>query len=297
MDLASVGLWTFALRSLDAPQLADIVAELESLGYGAIWFPGGPAESGFDHAEALLKASRRLVVAPGVISIWSVDADRVAIRSRAIHGSHPDRFLLGLGVSHPEFVNRAAPDRYQRPLTAMTTFLDALDELDPKGGTGAVRRVLAALGPGMLRLSAERTAGAHPYFVPVEHTAAARKVLGPGLLLAPEQAVVLETDPQVAREAARAHMSVYLGLTNYVGNLRRLGFTEEDLSGPTDRLVDAVVAWGDEATIASRVREHLDAGADHVCVQVIARNNDERRTVPTDAWRRLAPALGSMRPS
>ena len=296
MDLASVGLWTFALRSLEAPQLAALVAELESLGYGALWFPGGPAETGFDQAEALLASSHHLVVAPGVISIWTVDAARVAVRSRAIHESHPDRFLLGLGVSHPEFVNRAAPDRYRRPLMAMTAFLDALDDPD-SGAGGAERRVLAALGPAMLRLSTERAAGAHPYFVPVEHTAAARKVLGPGPLLAPEQAVVLETDPQVAREAARAHMSLYLGLTNYVGNLRRLGFTEEDLSGPTDRLVDAIVAWGDEDTIASRVREHLDAGADHVSVQVLGRNDEERRSLPADTWRRLAPALGSIRPS
>ena len=295
MDLAPVGLWTSALRSLDAPRLADIAAELDSLGYGAIWFPGGPAESGFDHAEALLAGSTRLVVATGIISIWTVDADTAAARSRAIHGAHPDRFLLGLGVSHPEFVNRAAPDRYQRPLTAMTAFLDALDDLD-SGAEGPERRVLAALGPGMLRLSAQRAAGAHPYFVPVEHTAAAREALGPGPLLAPEQAVVLETDPRLAREAARAYMSIYLRLENYVGNLRRLGYTERDISEPTDRLVDAIVAWGDEDVIAGRVRQHLDAGADHVCVQVIGRNDDERRSVPADTWRRIAPALLSTRP-
>jgi probable F420-dependent oxidoreductase len=286
VPLGAIGLWTFAFRSLEEAELSDTLAEVESLGYGAIWF-GGRGESSFDLAHRLLAASSRLTVATGIVSIWALEPATAAGRSQALRDESAGRFLLGLGTSHPEFVNQQTPDAYRRPLSAMATFLDDLDRLDA-GHQDA--RVLAALGPGMLRLSAERAAGAHPYFVPVEHTAAARAALGPGPLLAPELAVVLESDPAVARRAARAYMALYLQLSNYVRNLRRLGFTDDDVSGPSDRLVDAIVAWGDEEAVARRVRAHLDAGADHVCIQVLEETG-EMGGVPLDAWRRLAPTL------
>jgi len=289
MDLGPVGLWTFALRRLEAAELSETVAELETLGYGAIWFPAGPSATAFDHASALLESSRALVVATGIVSIWGSDPAVVGERTRALRSAHGGRFLPGLGVSHPELVDRKEAGRYQRPVEAMTAFLDALDQAGAGGGRD--QQVLAALGPRMLRLAAESSLGAHPYFVPVEHTAMARETLGPSALLAPEQAVLLEADPSAAREAARAHMQGYLQLRNYAGNLRRLGYGDDDLSGPSDRLVDAIVAWGDEEAIARRVREHREAGADHVCLQVLGRTAAEAGAVPMDEWRRLAGAF------
>jgi probable F420-dependent oxidoreductase len=204
--------------------------------------------------------------------------------NRALLHDHPGRFLLGLGVSHPE----AKPDgTWTKPLAAMRTFLDGLDAADPDADPS--QRALAALGPKMLALAAERTAGAHPYFVPVEHTAAARNQLGPDPLLAPEQMVVLEADPERARRIARAGIQLYLGLTNYTTNLRRYGFDDEDFAaGGSDRLVDAIVAWGDVDSIAARIRDQHDAGADHVCVQVLSENPG---AVPQEAWRELGAAF------
>ena len=282
MELGAVGLWTYQLRSLEGGALADALAEVESLGYGAVWFPAGPIESAFELARRLLDASSRLAVATGILSVWAGDAPSVAAANQALGKDHPDRFLLGLGISHPELVDRETPGRYKTPIETVNAFLDALDG-------DRQQLALAALGPKMLKLAATRTAGAHPYFVPVEHTAFARDTMGPGALLAPEQAVVLERDPSRARELARGHMKLYLGLSNYVRNLRRMGFTEDDVSGGgSDRLVDAIVAWGDADQIARRVRDHHAAGADHVCVQVIT---GDAGTVPLDQWRQLAPAL------
>lgn len=307
MELGPVGVWTFALGSVDAAQLGHVLGELEDLGYGTAWFPGGRGEASFDQAQALLGSSRRLTVATGIVNIWAIDGPTAATRARSLWAKHGERFVLGLGVSHPEFINRVAPGRYERPLAAMGEFLDDLDAT-PSGvgggdgaagaasgagarGDGTGPRVLAALGPAMLRLSAERSAGAHPYFVPVEHTADARSVLGPHPVLAPEQAVVLSSDATVARQAARRYMILYLQLSNYVNNLRRFGFTDDDVAGPSDRLVDAIVAWGDEQAIAARVRAHHDAGADHVCIQVLPVDDAAAPTFPMDELRRLAPAL------
>jgi probable F420-dependent oxidoreductase len=201
--------------------------------------------------------------------------------------------VLGLGVSHQPMVDFVKGHQYDKPLTKMRGYLEGMDAAvyvaprpaDPK-------RVLAALGPKMLALAAEKANGAHPYFVPVEHTSIAREALGQGPLLCPEQAVVLSTDPGVARAAARAHMATYLTLPNYTNNLRRLGWGDEDLDdGGSDRLVDAIVAWGDEDAIAARVREHLDRGADHVAVQVL---DPDPAALPMDQWRALAPALLSL---
>jgi probable F420-dependent oxidoreductase len=231
------------------------------------------------------------VVATGIASLHARTALTMNAGWRTISEAFPGRFCLGIGVSHAPMVTGMHGGTYAKPLSTMAAYLDAMDSAlfmaaqPPEPPT----RVLAALGPKMLRLAAERAAGAHPYFVPPEHTVRAREVLGAGPLLAPEQAAVLETDPETARTIARGHMKLYLGLENYTNNLRRLGYTDEDFAdGGSDRLVDAIVAWGDEQAIADRVKAHHDAGADHVCVQVLAK---EPFTVPVDEWRRLAPAL------
>jgi probable F420-dependent oxidoreductase len=287
VDLGAVGLWTSVFRSLDPSALADIVGEVESLGFRTLWFPGGPIDGAFEQAGRLLQSSERVVVATGIVSVWAGDAPTVAAAHRVLRADHPGRFLLGLGISHRELVDSQEPGRYRAPLQTMKRFLDDLDAADPDGNRE--ERALAALGPKMLKLAATDSAGAHPYFVPVEHTAFARDTMGPDALLAPEQAVVLERDPSRAREIARSHMQLYLLLANYVNNLRLMGFTEEDVSGGgSDRLVDAIVAWGDTDHIALRVRDHHAAGADHVCLQVIT---DDPRTPPVAQWRELAGAL------
>lgn len=197
--------------------------------------------------------------------------------------------MVGIGVSHAPLVDRAEPGRYRRPLAAMEEFLDRLDKSDPP--LPVEDRVLAALGPKMLQLSRDRANGAHPYLVTPEHTASAREILGPDRLLAPEQGVVLDTDAERARAIARKNTAIYFGLPNYVNNWLRYGFTEDDVAAPgSDRLIDALVAWGDEDAIAARVREHRDAGADHVAVQVLI-DRDDMSVFPDEQWRRLAPAL------
>jgi probable F420-dependent oxidoreductase len=211
---------------------------------------------------------------------------------KTITSAYPDRFLLGIGVSHQVAVEHMRGQEYGKPLTTMKKYLDAMDaalyfaappETEPV-------RVLAALGPKMLELARDRTAGAHPYFVPVEHTPVAREILGPDKLLCPEQAVVLEADPAQARAIARQHMRTYLGLPNYTNNLRRLGWGDDDLGGEgSDKLVDAIVAWGDIATVVARINAHHDAGADHVSVQVLT---SDPRELPMRQWRELASALG-----
>ena len=236
--------------------------------------------------ERLLAANRLLKVASGIHSIWTVPAVETAAEVERLEADHPGRFLLGLGVSHAPLV-QGIGERYEHPFGRMVGYLDELDAA--ASPVASERRVLAALGPRMLTLAAQRTAGAHPYFVPVEHTAQARAVLGPEPLLAPELAVVLEEDPARARQMARSYAEGYLALPNYAQNLRRLGYGEEDLAGGgSDRLIDAVVAWGDEAAIVSRVRAHLDAGASHVCVQVL---NGEMRSFPLAEYELLASAV------
>lgn len=288
MDIGKLGVWTFQLGASEDAPLRDAVAELESLGYGTIWFPGGGRA--FETARRLLAASSTITVATGIVSIYGYEAADVVAQTASLAADYPGRFLLGLGVSHPEAVNREGPPRYSRPLRAMGGFLDALDASASAGASSSSSEVvLAALRTGMLELAKARTRGAHPYFVPVEHTARAREVLGPDKLLAPEQAIVLDEDPESARRIARTHMALYLRLQNYTNNLRGLGYGDADLSdGGSDRLVDAIVAWGDPETVASRVRAHYDAGADHVCVQAL---DADFRAVPTRQWIQLAEAL------
>jgi probable F420-dependent oxidoreductase len=290
VDLGRVGIWSRELRyNPDRGARAAAAAELEDLGYAAIFIPdaGGDVLGDVEH---LLAATRRMPFATGILNIWLHDPAEVASGYADLVARFGPRFLLGLGSSHAPLVESALRVPYARPYSKMVDYLDALDgAVTP---VPAEMRMLAALGPRMLSLARARAAAAHPYLVPPEHTAAARQALGPGILLAPEQAVVLGTDPRLGRERARAFVNDYLALPNYVRNLRRLGFTDDDLDGQaSDRLVDALVAHGDEEAIAARVRAHHDAGADHVCVYVFG-GGDE--ALPLDAWRRLAPALTSL---
>jgi probable F420-dependent oxidoreductase len=282
MELNGVGVWEWGFRGDDRGAIGDAVAELEQLGYSAIWFPGSSGGPVFEIAETLLAATREVPVASGILNVWAHEPAEAAAGHARMNAEHGGRFLLGLGVGHPH----QRPGEWGRPLTTMRQYLDALDAADTS--VAEEERCLAALGPRMLELARDRSAGAHPYFVPVEHTRRARETLGPDALLAPEQAVVLETDPGRAREAGREHTTSYLKSPNYANNLRRLGYDDDDLAGGgSDRLIDALVAWGDLDAIRARIEEHRDAGADHVCIQVLPRGD----RLPRAEWRELAPAL------
>jgi probable F420-dependent oxidoreductase len=289
ISLGRVGIWSGELRDLDdRGAAAAATAELEALGYGALFIPGRAGGDVLTAAESLLAGSASIVVATGILNVWRHTPAEVATRRAQIDARHPGRFLLGLGVSHAPLVDPDGTGLYRRPLAMLRGYLDDLDAATPPAP--AATRILAALGPKMLQLARDRSVGAHPYLAPPENTAAARAILGPGPLLAPEQPVLLETDPAVARRQARRYLGRYLDtFPNYVNNLRRFGFGDDDLTGGgSDRLVDAVVAWGDEAAIGRRVAEHHGAGADHVCLQVLPTGDG---VPPLDAWRRLAPAL------
>ena len=256
IELGKAGIWRHP--SGLTPEMA---AEVETLGYGAIWLGGSP-DGDLGVVDQLLGATDRIVVGTSIVNVWKDDAATVAASYHRIAARYPDRFLLGLGIGHPE-----ATQQYQKPYDKLVSYLDELDDLKvPASG-----RALAALGPRVLRLSAERAAGALPYLVTPEHTREARRVLGAGPLLAPEQKLVLETDPERARAIGRPRVqNPYLGLTNYVSNLRRLGWTDDDLAdGGSDALIDALAVHGDAAAIARGVTAHLEAGADHVAVQVL----------------------------
>ncbi len=286
IDLGPIGIWSSELRFGDRQAALEAAASIEELGYGAIWVPGGAGGDIFGDVTVLLRATHDIVVATGILNVWMHEAPDVAAAHDAVRSAHPGRFLLGLGISHAPLVN-AQGGRYQQPLEVMTRYLDGLDAAVPPVPGG--ERVLAALGPRMLRLAKDRAGGAHPYLVTPEHTSVARGVLGSGALLAPEQAVVLETDPANARDIGRKHLHRYLRLPNYTNNFLRLGFTSADLEdGGSDRLVDGIVAWGDEDAIAARIQAHRDAGADHVCLQVLPRAGE---SLPTDQWRALAALL------
>lgn len=253
-------------------------ARIEALGYGAVWVGGSPPAA-LDWVEPILAATTTLQVATGIVNIWTAEAGPVAESFHRIESAHPGRFLLGIGVGHPE-----AHQQYRKPVDALVEYLDKLDEHGvPRG-----RRVVAALGPKVLQLSASRAAGAHPYLTTPEHTARARELIGPEAFLAPEHKVVLTTDPDKAREVGRRALDIYLNLANYLNNWKRLGFGDADVAKPgSDRLVDAVVAYGTAEQIAARLKEHLDAGADHVPVQVLTGSD---KLVP--ALAELAGPLG-----
>jgi probable F420-dependent oxidoreductase len=281
VDLGRVGVWwSGSWRPADEPEV-DGAAELEALGYRTLWSSGGFEPGLPTRFERLLASTHHASVATGIVSVWVSPPESIAAAAADLEGRFPGRFVLGLGASHSAIV----PD-YAKPYSKVVSFLDALDALDTP--VPSERRLLAALGPRMLTLAAERAAGAHPYFVPVEHTARARDILGAGPLLAPEVAVVLETDPVRARALARTYASIYLPLPNYANNLRALGYGDDDIEhGGSDRLIDAVIPWGDASSVAGRIRDHLDAGADHVCVQVVAEGHE----LPLGHYRALAAAL------
>jgi probable F420-dependent oxidoreductase len=291
MELGRMGLWTVQLDLQPMSRAREAAYELEELGFRTVWIPEAMTREPFTNAALLLSGTERLVVATGIVSIYGRTATTAQGAWKTLTEAFPDRFLLGLGASHQVAVENFHGTVYEKPYSTMVKYLDAMDKGLFFGSPPSVepKRVLAALGPKMLELAAERTWGAHPYFVPVEHTSLAREVMGPDALLAPELMVVFETDPTKARETARKSATGYLGLPNYTNNLRRLGWTDDDLKdGGSDKLVDAIVAWGSLETIIGRVKDHLDAGADHVCVQVLT---DDRSKLPMESWRELASAL------
>jgi probable F420-dependent oxidoreductase len=279
MKLGRVGIWSHLAGQSDA--VGSAAKAIEEAGYGALWIPGVAGGDVLDRCGWALSTTTSLTVATGILNIWRHDPAEVAETSARLRRSSGNRFLLGLGVSHQVLIG----DEYVAPLAKMRSYLDELDA----HGERPENRVLAALGPRMLRLAAERAAGAHPYFVPPEHTAAARAELGSGPILAPEQMVLLESDPSAARDSARRAAGPYLHLPNYANNLWRLGYSDDDLTPPgSDRIIDAIVAWGSASAAAARVQAHLDAGADHVCVQVLGVPFGK---APVEAWRELAGAL------
>jgi probable F420-dependent oxidoreductase len=271
MDIGRLGVWDHgAWSGFGSP------AELEQLGYGTAWLGGNPSPD-LSSAEQVLAKSTSLVVATGIVNVWDAEPPVPAAAYHRVVAAYPDRFVLGIGVGHRPIVG----DQYTKPYDKLASYLDGLDE----GGVPVSGRVLAALGPKVLRLARDRTAGAHPYLTTPEHTAQAREILGDGKLLVPEQKVVLSTDPAAARAIARQRLEMYLSLPNYTNNWLRLGFTESDLAdGGSDRLVDALVVWGDEDAIRERVEAHLTAGADQVAIQVL---NEDKLAV----LRALTPAL------
>jgi probable F420-dependent oxidoreductase len=264
MDLGQIGIWRLRRHGLDG------VGEIEALGYGTLWVGGSPSTA---DARPYLERTSAMTIATGILNVWQHHPADVARGNAELTREFPGRFLLGVGIGHPE-----ATSDYTRPLATMRAFLDGLD-------VPREERIAAALGPKMLDLAAEQSLGAHTYFVPPEHTRLARERLGDGPVIAPEVAVVVEPDPEVARGIAREYAAGYLGLSNYTGNLLRLGYSERDLAGGgSDRLIDAVVPHGPAEAIAEAIHAHLDAGADHVCLQPLGPR-------PAEDYARLAAAL------
>ena len=284
MELGTFGIWSGLLRSAPEQDAVDAAKEIEGLGFTAAWLSSGEVGQ-LERVRALVAGTSTLRVATGILNVYrESDPEHTADVFHQIDTAYPDRFLLGIGVGHPQALE---PGQYGPPLEIMRRYLDGLDRAaHPVPGE---RRALAALRPGMLRLSRDRSLGAHPYLTTPEHTARAREILGPHALLAPEQGVVLETDAARARATARANLEHYLELTNYLNSFKWFGFEDEDFeNGGSDRLIDALVAWGDIEKIAGRLRAHLDAGATHVTIQVLT---DTPRVFPVAQWKALAGAL------
>ncbi|MCV7302673.1 LLM class F420-dependent oxidoreductase [Mycobacterium barrassiae] len=285
MDLAGIGVWSSQLRYGDPGQAAEAAAELEELGFTALWIPdvGGPV---LDSVAHLLSSTKQVVIATGILNLWMHEPSDVAEKYAALTAEHGERFLLGIGVSHAPLIDSKEPGLYRKPLAATRAYLDAIDATE--NPVPVANRVLAALGPKMLELAATRSRGAHPYLVTPDHTRYAREHLGEGPLLLPEQTVFLTNDREEARAVGTNWLRSYLALPNYANNLLRSGFTQEELDSVSDRLFDALIAWGDEETVLNRVNEHLQAGADHVCVQVLTA---DPREFPHEQWRRLGAAV------
>jgi probable F420-dependent oxidoreductase len=276
VQLSKIGIWT-TYRALGEENAGEAARLAESLGFGALWLGGSPR---LPAVRPLLAASERMVIATGIVNVWQYGPVQLAGEHAELTREYPGRFLLGIGIGHPE-----ATSDYTKPLTKMREFLDGLDAAPQPVPRG--ERCVAALGPKMLDLSAERSLGTHPYFTPPEHTHFARERVSAGALVAPELACVLDTDRDHARETARKYARLYLGLRNYTSNLLKFGFTEDDIAdGGSDRLIDTIVPQGSAEEIAIAARAHLDAGADHVCLQTVGVAG-----VPSEEWRALAGAL------
>ena len=280
--LGRIGIWSIELRFGDPIEAGRAAAELEALGFGAIWVPGAMDDRILADVDRLLDATLAVAIGTGIINVWKVAAADVGRWWQTLPAERQARLMLGFGVSHGPAIGA----QYGMPLATMAAYLDGLDA----AGVPVERRCLAALGPKMLDLARDRTAGAHPYLVTARHTAEARARLGPGALLAPEQGVILESDPARARAIGRAALSSYLNFPNYLNNWRRLGYGEEDLAG-SDRLVDDLFLWGDRDRIAAGVQAHFDAGADHVCLQLIRGAVGSDMAMPIEGWRTLAKML------
>lgn len=276
MELTRFGIWS-SLRGVEEPERREAVELVEQLGFGVFWVGASPRLSTM---RPLLEATDQLVIATGIVNVWNYEPAELAAEFWELDADFPGRLLLGIGIGHPE-----ATSEYQKPLAKMRSFLDGLATAER--AVPRERMTVAALGPKMLDLSVERSLGTHPYFTPPAHTKFARERLGPNALVAPELAVVVDDDHLSAKIAAREYAHFYLGLSNYTSNLLRFGFTEDDLeNGGSERLIDEIVPQGSAAQLEPAVRAHLDAGADHVCVQVVGVHG-----VPADQWRALAQAL------
>jgi probable F420-dependent oxidoreductase len=276
MDIGDIGIWT-SYRPFGNERAGEAARLAEALGYGAWWVGGSPR---VPDVRPILEATSTLVAATGILNVWSNDPGDTAVAARVLRADFPGRFMLGVGIGHPE-----ATSNYRRPLKTMREFLDGLDASPSPPPVD--ERCLAALGPKMLDLAGERTAGTHPYFTTVDHTRFARARLGPGKLVAPELACVVDPDPVRSAAVARNYAKLYLGLRNYTKNLLEFGFTEADLvDGGSDRLINAVIPQGSAEQIAEVVRAHLDAGADHVCLQPLGEEG-----IPRKSWAALANAL------
>jgi probable F420-dependent oxidoreductase len=290
VDIGKYGIWYGGIDALTTPDAQRAAQVVESLGFGALWIAEAVGRDPFVSSANLLSATTTLKLATGIANVYARDAMTMVAGQKTLAEAFPDRFLLGMGVSHGHLVAGVRKIDWSKPYSYMDSYLDKMDKsmFMARGPEHDPGRVLAALGPKMLALSAEKANGSHPYFTTPEHTAEARRVMGADALLAPEQMVVFSTDPAEARATARKGMKIYLGLPNYANNLKRFGFEDSDFAdGGSDRIVDAITAWGTPAQIADRVRQHHDAGADHVCVQVL--RNDS--AMPEAEWKLLAAEL------
>jgi probable F420-dependent oxidoreductase len=288
----TVGIWTATHESLPPQQSGEIASELESLGYSALWFPEAWGREAFTNASFLLASTSTMKIASGIANIWGRDAVNASNATKTLNAAFNGRFILGLGVSHQPLIERMRGHQYTTPLKAMRDFLTAMDSapMFAYEGEQSYARVLAALGPKMLELAREKSDGVLPYLVTPEHTQQARIAVG-DKFVGVEQAVVLGQNREEFLRRAHAHLEIYTGLDNYKNSWRRLGFSDEDfVRGGSDRLCDAMVVHGDEDVILQRVNEHQQAGADHVCLQVLG---GEANTPPRDEWRRLATVLNN----
>lgn len=291
IQLGRVGIWTRQFEDQPASKAQETARELEELGYGAIWFGEAAGREVLTNAGLLLAGTKRIVIATGIANIYARDAMAMAAGQKTLAEAYPNRFLLGLGVSHVPLVEQLRGHKYEKPVATMRAYLEAMDRApyNSVAPTTKPPRVLAALGPKMMALSGELANGAHPYNVNPEHSAEARQILGTQPYLCPEQAVVLESNADQARGIGRSFLNFYLTLPNYANNLRRLGFTDDDFKdGGSNRLIDAIIAWGDPKAIRKRVDEHHAAGADHVCIQVLT---SDPKALPLKEWKELAGAL------